>query len=240
MHLYCKTLSRIAIALVALLGVVEAPSAQEDPVIAIDIVLEPDSSMIQRATAANGRLLEAYPNGFALDEAHRPHMTMLQQFVRADALNLIYAAANAVLAREKPAGWTLRAIKYYDIPIPPLGVAGIVVEPTYDLRRLQDELIAAVAPYSAKTGTAAAFFSDEEGRDIQPALIDYVANFVHASAGVKFNPHVTIGVAPRGTLDAMLAQPFEPFTFSPAGASVYQLGTFGTARKALSTLTMAQ
>jgi hypothetical protein len=31
----------------------------------------------------------------------------------------------------------------------------------------------------------------------------------------------------------MLAEPFEAFSFSPAGASVYQLGTFGTAQKKL-------
>ncbi|HSZ64714.1 MAG TPA: hypothetical protein VK825_00790 [Xanthobacteraceae bacterium] len=31
-----------------------------------------------------------------------------------------------------------------------------------------------------------------------------------------------------------------PFTFSPAGASVYQLGTFGTARKELKVLTQAR
>jgi hypothetical protein len=31
----------------------------------------------------------------------------------------------------------------------------------------------------------------------------------------------------------MLAEPFEPFTFSPAGAGVYQLGPFGTAAKKL-------
>ena len=37
----------------------------------------------------------------------------------------------------------------------------------------------------------------------------------------------------------MIAEPFEPFTFSPAGASVYQLGTFGAAREALKALTSA-
>jgi hypothetical protein len=31
----------------------------------------------------------------------------------------------------------------------------------------------------------------------------------------------------------MLTEPFEPFTFSPAGAAVYQLGQFGTAAKKL-------
>jgi hypothetical protein len=38
-------------------------------------------------------------------------------------------------------------------------------------------------------------------------------------------------------LNKMLAEPFPSFTFSAAGASVYQLGTFGTARKELRALT---
>ena len=49
-------------------------------------------------------------------------------------------------------------------------------------------------------------------------------------------PHVTIGVGLKSYLDEMLAAPFEAFTFTAAGASVYQLGDFGTARKNLKTL----
>jgi hypothetical protein len=36
----------------------------------------------------------------------------------------------------------------------------------------------------------------------------------------------------------MLAEPFEAFSFSPTGASVYQLGTFGTAQEKLAALTL--
>jgi hypothetical protein len=64
-------------------------------------------------------------------------------------------------------------------------------------------------------------------------LIDYVADFVPKSSGKNFNPHVTIGVASQDYLKKMLAEPFEPFIFSPAGAAVYHLGTFGTAQKKL-------
>jgi hypothetical protein len=67
-------------------------------------------------------------------------------------------------------------------------------------------------------------------------LINYVANFVPIASGKKFNPHVTIGVGTETYLKEMLAEPFEAFTFSPAGASVYQLGSFGTARKELKSL----
>jgi 2'-5' RNA ligase len=219
-------------------AVVQGAVAQQNPVTAIDIALEPDATMVQHAMAANARLRKSFPKGFALDETHHPHISMLQQFVRTDDLDKVFAAANAVLAKEKPTAWTLKAFKYYYIPAPPIGLAGIVVEPTEDLHRLQDELIRAVKPYTVKTGTPSAFFSDEAGRDIQKFLLSYVANFVTDAAGKRFNPHVTIGVATEAYLNKMLAEPFASFTFSPAGASVYQLGSFGTARKELRALTM--
>jgi hypothetical protein len=209
------------------------------PITAIDIALKPDQAMVRRARADNARLLNAYPQGFALDATHQPHMTMLQRFVRTGELEKVASASNAVLAKERVGGWRLKAIRYYYIPSPPLGIAGIVVELTKDLLRLQHELLDAVAPFTEKTGTPAAFFSTEDGRDIQPGLIDYVADFVTVAAGVKFNPHVTIGVAPQTYLDPMLAEPFEAFMFSAQGAAVYQLGTFGAVRKELETLTLA-
>jgi hypothetical protein len=211
--------------------------AEENAVTAVDIALEPDATMMRRAQTANARLLKSFPKGFLLDETHHPHVTMLQQFVGTDDLDNVFAAANVVLAKEKPTTWTLKAFKYYYIPSPPIGLAGIVVEPTDDLHRLQDELIKAVQPYTVKTGTPAAFFSDEDGRDIQKFLIEYVANFVTIAAGKNFNSHVTIGVGTEAYLNEMLAEPFPSFTFSPAGASVYQLGAFGTARKELKALT---
>jgi hypothetical protein len=188
---------------------------------------------------ANARLLKSFPKGFALDETHHPHVSVLQQFVRTDDLDKIFAAANAIMVKEKPTAWMLKAFKYYYIPDPPFGLAGIVAEPTDDLHRLQDDLITAVKPYTVKTGTPAAFFSEAGGRDIQKSLIEYVTHFVEMAAGKRFNPHVTIGVGTERYLNKMLAEPFPSFTFSPAGASVYQLGTFGTARKELTALTSA-
>jgi hypothetical protein len=60
-----------------------------------------------------------------------------------------------------------------------------------------------------------------------------VSTYSSQYAGAHFNPHVSTGVAPRDYLDKMLAEPFEQFAFSPAGAAVYQLGPFGTAAKKL-------
>src|SRR6201986_3310692 len=183
MHDHFAVFTAIGIGLGLMLASTQASVAQQNLVTAIDIALEPDATMVQHAIAANARLLKSFPKGFSLDETHHPHISLLQQFVRTDDLDKVFAAADAVMAKEKPTAWTLKAFKYYYIPAPPIGVAGIVVEPTEDLHRLQDELISAVKHFTVKTGTSAAFFSEDGGRDIQEALISYVANFVTDAAG---------------------------------------------------------
>jgi len=228
-----KALATFGFSVGALLGTSAAPNAQERVVTAIDILLDPDQVMVRHAEAANARLRKVFPKGFALDATHHPHISMAQRYVRTADLEKLYAAVGNVPADEKAAGWKLRAFKYYYIPAGEIGLAGIVAEPTSDLLRLQQKLINAAGPFTVKTGTAAAFASDEGGRDIQPALIDYVAAFVPDSSGKNFNPHVTIGVATQDYLKAMLAEPFDAFTFSPAGLAIYQLGSFGTAQKKL-------
>jgi hypothetical protein len=122
----------------------------ETSITAIDIALEPDSIMIDRAGEANARLRSVYPTGFALDEAHHPYITVLQRFVRTADLDKVYAAADTVLTSEKLATWKLTPIKYYYIQSPPDGLAGIVIEPTDDLLRLQQRLIDAIAPYTER------------------------------------------------------------------------------------------
>jgi hypothetical protein len=127
----------------------------------------------------------------------------------------------------------LEAFKYYYAPGKNVGVAGIVAKPTPELLKLQQEVIAAVAPFTVETGTMAAFVSAHDDPALDAMLIEYVSTFVPKYAGDHFNPHVSTGVASREYLDNMLTEPFEPFTFSPAGAALYQLGPFGTAAKKL-------
>jgi phosphoserine phosphatase len=208
------------------------PVAQRQ-VTAIDILLEPDAVMLQHAEANNARLLKVYPKGFALDATHRPHITLIQRFVRTTDLDKVYAAAEKVLAGAKVNAMQLEAFKYYYAPGKDVGVAGIVARPTPELLKLQADLIAAVAPFTVETGTMAAFVAAHDDPALDAIMIEYVSTFVPKYSGEHFNPHVSTGVASRDYLDKMLAEPFEPFTFSPAGAAVYQLGPFGTAAKKL-------
>jgi hypothetical protein len=130
----------------------------------------------------------------------------------------------------------LTAFKYYYVPMGQLGLGGIVVKPTPDLVRLQQELIDAVTSYTVKTATAASFYTTPEEPDINPSVIDYIATSMANLSGENFSPHVTIGIGTAAFLEAMLAEPFTAFTFSPVSASVYQFGDYGTARKQLKAL----
>jgi hypothetical protein len=188
----------LAIRLGSLMGEEEKVEEAENPVTAIDILLEPDATMLKHAEAANERLLKIFPKGFALDKMHQPHITCLQRYVKTADLEKVYEAVGKILAEEKPLGWKLKAYKYYYIPWKDLGLAGIVIEPTDDLIRYQQKLIDAVAPFTVKTGTAAAFVTTKEDPDILQPVIDYVADFVPIASGKKFNPHVTIGLATEG------------------------------------------
>jgi len=136
------------------LGYAETSSAKQNPITAIDIALEPDATMIQHAEGVNARLLKVFPKGFALGATHHPHISILQRYVHTADLGKVYDAVGKVLADEKAAGWSF---KYYYIPLKDIGLAGIVVEPTDDLLRLQQKLTDAVAPSTVETGTAAAF-----------------------------------------------------------------------------------
>jgi hypothetical protein len=206
---------------------------------AVDILLDPDATMIQQAKAANDRLLKVFPKGFALDASHAPHITTLMRYIRTADLDKVYAAASKIFAGANVTSMKLKASKYYfltDKSIPGLGVAGIVAELNPELIKLQQDLIDAVAPYAVETGTAAAFATTPQEPDVNEATINYVQRFVPEHSGKNYLPHATVGIAPIDYLKAMLTETFDAFTFSPASASIYHLGNFGTAREQLKAL----
>jgi hypothetical protein len=211
MRNYMKMLAALSAGLLSLLlGNARPLRAEEpNPVTAIDILLEPDATMVKHAQAANERLLKEFPKGFALGKAHQPHISCLQRYVKTADLDKVYEAVGKVLAEEKPSAWKLKAYKYYYIPWKDIGLGGIVIESTEDLIRYQKKLMDAVEPFTVKTGTAAAFVTTQEDPDINQPTIDYVAAFVPNETGR--NPHVTIGLASQDYLKKMLEEKFESF-----------------------------
>ncbi len=208
-------------------------TAKQPSITAIDILLEPDATMLKHAEGNNARLLAVFPKGFALDATHTPHITLVQRFVRTADLERVYAVVGKVLANADVKDMKLEAFKYYYAPGGAVGVAGICAKPTAQILKLQADIIAAVRPFTVETGPIDAFTVPHSDPAMDAALIQYVSTFVPKMSGENFNPHVSTGVAPKEYLDKMLAEPFAPFDFSPAGAAVYQLGPFGTAAKKL-------
>jgi hypothetical protein len=205
-------------------------------VIAVDVLLEPDGRMLKRAEDNNARLRGAFPSGFALDDAHRPHITLLQCFIVAKDLDALAASVGEVIRAARAPDLSLRAVRYYYTPGPGAGVAGICAALTPELRELQANVIAAAGPFMLASGPIDAFTAPHDNPAFDKVLIDYVAGFVAANAGARFNPHVSTGVAPTDYLDNMIAEPFEEFEFATAGAAIFQLGPFGTAARLLKRL----
>src|SRR6516162_2308934 len=230
---------RVACALAMLAPGTDCKAAPPDAttsdtsVTAIDICLEPDATMVQHAEAVNARLRGVFPEGFSLDATHHPHITLVQRFVLTADLDQVFAAAGKVIADHNVTSMKLEAFKQYYAPGGAIGVAGICAKPTPEILKLQADIIVAVKPSTVESGPIGAFTASHDDPASDAALIQYVSTFVPKMSGVNFNPHVSTGVAPKEYLGKMLAEPFEPFTFSPSGAAVYQLGPFGTAAKKL-------
>src|SRR6476619_7842430 len=64
---------------------------------AVDILINPDETMLSRAKAANGRMLASVPQGFELDEHHQPHITTLQRYVRTADLDQVFDAVKKTI-----------------------------------------------------------------------------------------------------------------------------------------------
>src|SRR5262245_55311382 len=126
MDRYLKVLAVLTIGLLALLLRPALPVTANEPnaVTAIDILLEPDATMVKHAEAANVRLRKVFPKGFVLDATHHPHISCLQRYVRTADLDKVYEAVGKVLAEKKPTTWKLKAYKYYYLPWKDIGLAG--------------------------------------------------------------------------------------------------------------------
>lgn len=200
-------------------------------IVAIDVLLEPDRRMLGPSEAHNARLRAAFPESFALDEAHRPHITLLQCFVADADLAALYDEMADVMARARLATLEMQAVRYGYTPGPGMGIAGIWADASPALLALQADVIAAARPFMVATAGIEAFTADHGNPAFDAALIDYVTHFTTRGAGPKFEPHVSTGVASIAYLEAMMAEPFAPFPFGCTSAAVYQLGPFGTAAR---------
>jgi len=204
-----------------------------DRVIAIDVLLEPGPVMRAKAEAANAKLRANYPQGYTLGRNQVAHLTLVHRFVRESDLPAIEQAVAKIVAKERPLERQLTATGFgYSIWVG-LATTVINIDRTPELDRFAADIVKAVEPFAVAQGTTAAFHTSRELPKIDDKIVTYVTKFVPNSSGENYRPHVTIGVAHEEFVKKMKAEPFEKFSFKPAGVAIYQLGNFGTAQKKL-------
>jgi 2'-5' RNA ligase len=208
-------------------------SKSPSDLLAIDVLLEPDAKMVQRATAVNAQLRQDYPAGYALDETHAVHISLMQCYIKASDLGTVSAAVSSVLQKQHPLDLSLQATGYFASPWNGNALLLMTVEPTLQLMQLQAAVAEAVEPFSVSGGTAATFVPNADGQPVDSATVDWVGKFLTNASGEKFRPHVTLGVVSEAFAKQLAAQPFAAFTFQPSGVAIFQLGSYGTARRKL-------
>lgn len=209
------------------------PALGQSELIAIDVLVKPGPRMVAEAREWNEKMREQSPTGFALDERHVPHITLIQRFIARSDLPKVLTAVDKVKSDFDLGSLKLTATGLYHIRWGTIGLAGIVIEPSAQLLALQGAIIDAVNDYARTGGEESAFVPDTSGTPFDPVLFEYVETFVPSQIGDNFNPHVTIGLAPLDWLEELEKNRFENFTFDAAGIATYQLGNFGTASKRL-------
>jgi hypothetical protein len=207
--------------------------AQSD-ITAIDVLLNPDQTMLDSAKVYNKMMQKNYsgPGSYSLDELHTPHITVLQCFVKTADLGKVYAAVAKVVKSTNPTNEKITTSGFYYFPYKDLGLAGITATPSPGLLSFQSKIIEALKPFIV-VGTDAAFVQNTDGTPIAAGSTEYVNGFIKDHAGAKYNPHVTIGLAHEDFLKALIAKPYNKFSFRSASVSIYHLGDFGTARTKL-------
>jgi 2'-5' RNA ligase superfamily len=211
--------------------IMNAPA--QDKLVAIDVLLEPDQRMLTAADDWNNRLRERMLEGFSLDETHRPHITLLQQYIAEKDLDAVVAVVKSLAATANLEKMKLTAKGLYHIPGGKIGLQGITIKPSDEILALQTKVIQAIAPFRKSGGDQAAFVPDPTGTPFDPLVFKCVDSFVEKQAGKNYNPHVTTGTAPLEWLKAREEDPFQSFEFGVNKLTVYQLGNFGTAAKRL-------
>ena len=115
---------------------------------AIDVLIDPDEQAIERARKINARLLERLPQGWALDDTHKPHITTLQRYVRTADLDKVFDAVEKVLAETDMTalGYQAVTITHADWGFPGYGPTVLLVQVSPEVLLFQAKLVSRCRP----------------------------------------------------------------------------------------------
>ena len=149
---------------------------------AIDVLIDPDDARYRACPYGQRRVAQSLPQGWALDDTHKPHITMLQRYLLTADLDKVYDAVEKIIAETDMASLGYQAVKitHADWGFPGYGPTVLLVQASPAVLAFQAKLEAAVAPFVESGGTADAFVADL-GEVISPTIIKWVEAYVPVS-----------------------------------------------------------
>jgi hypothetical protein len=126
-----------------------------DGLMAVNVLLMPDESALERARALNAALRASIASGFAFDDTHEPHVTVVQRYLDVADLDGALGTIEEVVGRADLGDLRLRATGLDGLAFgtpPGTVLAGVAIEPTAVLRALQDSLVQASPDTAGREG----------------------------------------------------------------------------------------
>jgi 2'-5' RNA ligase len=189
--------------------------------IAIDVAILPPAHVSQLAMDLSARLPVEDEDHFVLDDEHLPHITLTQQFVRVEELDLANQQIDEVLRSVPP--MTLR-VTGSDLS----GHTVLMrIDRSAQLAELHESLMEALRGVERPGGTPSAFVDgDARVRDLL-----WVSGYRLKSSFAAYTPHITLG---HGSPPPHI----EPFDFEATTVAACRLGRFCSCRRVLRSWTL--
>ena len=184
--------------------------------VAVDVAILPPPDITARAVALSAALPAEGSQGLRLDARHLPHITLAQQFIREEELNVAFDRVDEIVR-------TLRPLR---VVATGAGRSGhtlwIAIERTSELSELHEQLMETLRGVERPDGGPGAFV----GGDGRMGDVLWVASYRLKSSFHHFTPHITLG---HGTELPVI----EPFAFDATTIAAAHLGRFCTCQRVL-------
>ncbi len=203
---------------------------------AIDVLVLPDPEGRGRAQELNALLRHDLRQGFAFDETHLPHVTLLQLYAGDDDLERVHQAVDGVVGATDVGAVRLSAagLSGAGLGTPPgVVVAAVDFAPSDEVVRLHEAVLAAAGAYAVGGGSPGAFFALPGEPPANADTVAYVETFIAEHGGERYAPHMCVGLARESLVERLRDDPRLRFEFRPAALAVCRLGDHGTARQVL-------
>jgi hypothetical protein len=206
--------------LVALIAVGCAPlpyalNFAQDNIVGIDVALESDVAFADSPDAA------------------RSQITLVRHFVRGSEVHEVSAAIGTVMGSTNLANLRLRATGTRVETRNGSSSTALVLDPSQDLRRLEENVLAALRIFRSNPVDAEEYVATPDRTRMSDDTIESVERFVVDESGVNYRPFLLVAPSQAEAAKKLTNQPADAVTLRAVGVSIYQLGAHGTADRRL-------